>query len=844
MLRAATRNVLGHKLRLVLTAISIILGGAFVSGTFILTDAMKSTFNAIADTAQSTDVNVRGVKDSTAVTDPSTGNGRTTLPLSVANQIKAVPGVAAVEPELQGSAVLIGKNGKAAVNGGAPPLGFGWSDNPKSWTLLAGRAPTSASEVAVEKETLSLAKLKVGDATRVVVGGVVLPVRIVGEVQIPGGAGLAGATATLFDRTSALTYYAEGGKVSSFDVTAASGVTPTQLRDRLSAAVPNTDVITGKQLADETKKDLANGVLKVFTIFFLVFAFIAVFVGAFVILNTFSMLVAQRTRELALLRALGASRRQVTRSVLIEAFLVGTFSSLVGLGLGAVIAVGLKTLLGRFGLKIQGGLPIEPRTVVWCFAVGILVTLVAAYFPARRAARIPPVAAMRDDIALPTRSLHLRAAVGLLMLVGGVVVMILGLSGSVGKSGQLTGLGAGLTVLGVTVLAPVIAPPVMRVIGAPIARIWGTTGGLARANAIRNPRRSAATASALMIGLALVTGITVLADSTKSSFAKAFNSDLTSQYALTAVGNGFVPANVAVQARQIPGVSHVAEYTNIPIKIGSDEFGVTPANAADVSAAQRIDMASGSVSALDQGQILISSKMAKDHHWSVGQTLTGRVASQSVPMVVGGIYTNDQLLGGIVVPRKWYDDAVPAGQRVDFAIAVVTDSGRTSSTVQAALEKVVDPYAIVTVKTKSEYLKDRAGQINILLYILYALLGLAVIIAIFGIINTLALSVFERTREIGLLRAVGMARSQLRRVIRLESVVISLFGAVLGVILGLFFGIAVQRALSNQGLDVLSIPYGKLVVFLVLAALAGVFAAIWPARRAAKLDVLRAITTE
>ncbi|MDP9220343.1 MAG: ABC transporter permease [Actinomycetota bacterium] len=843
-MRAATRNVLGHKLRLVLTAISIILGVAFVSGTFILTDAMKSTFNAIADTAQSTDVNVRGVKDSTAVADPSTGNQRTTLPLTLADQIKTVPGVAAVEPELQGSAVLIGKNGKAAVNGGAPPFGFGWSDNPKSWTLLAGHAPTSGSEIAVEKETLSLAKLKVGDSTRVVVGGTVLPVTIVGEVQVPGGAGLAGATATLFDRTSALKYYAEDGKVTAFDVTAASGVTPTQLRDRLATALPNTDVVTGKQLSDETKKDLANGVLKIFTIFFLVFAFIAVFVGAFVILNTFSMLVAQRTRELALLRALGASRRQVTRSVLIEAFIVGTFSSLVGLGLGAVIAVGLKGLLGRFGLKIQGGLPIEPRTVVWCFAVGIVVTLIAAYFPARRAARIPPVAAMRDDVAMPTRSLKRRAAVGSGLLVIGVVIMILGLSNSVGKAGLLTGLGAGLTVLAVTILAPIVAPPVLRVLGLPFVRIWKTTGGLARSNAIRNPRRSAATASALMIGLALVTGITILADSTKSSFAKAFNSDLTSQYALTAVGNGLVPANVAVQARQIPGVSHVAEYTQIPIKIGTDDFDVTPANAADVAAAQRIDLASGSVDALDKGQILVSSKTAKSHHWSVGQTLTGRVAAQSVPMVVGGIYTNDQLLGGIVVPRAWYDQAVPAGQRVDFAIAVVTASGQTSSAVQAALEKVVDPYAIVTVKTKAEYLKDRAGQINILLYILYALLGLAIIIAVFGIINTLALSVFERTREIGLLRAVGMGRGQLGGMVILESVVISLFGAVLGVVLGLYFGIAVQRALSGQGLDVLSIPYAKLVVFLVLSALGGVFAAIWPARRAAKLDVLRAITTE
>jgi putative ABC transport system permease protein len=842
MLRAATRSVLGHKLRLVLTALSIVLGVAFVSGTFILTDALKSTFNAIADAGNS-DAYVRGVHDKTAVADVN-GEQRTQLPITDAAKIKQVSGVALVSPQLQGSAILIGKNGKAAVNGGAPPLGFGWSGDPKSWTLLSGHAPTTSSEVVVEKSTLSLAKLKVGDSTKVVVGGQVIPVTIVGSVEVPGGAGLAGATATLFDAASAQKYFAADGTVPSFAVNAQPGVSPTVLRNNLAAAFPHDNVLTGKQLADETKKDLDNGVLKIFTTFFLVFAFIAVFVGAFVILNTFSMLVAQRTRELALLRALGASRRQVTRSVLIEAFLVGTFSSVVGLGVGALIAVALKALLSGFGLKISSDLPIAPRTVVWSFAVGIIVTLVSAYFPARRAARIPPVAAMRDDVALPTRSLRVRAGIGIGLLVVGVAVLILGLSGSASHSGAVTGLGAGLTVLGVTVLAPILAPPVLRVVGWPLARLYGTNGKIAVANAIRNPRRSAATASALMIGLALVTGVTVIAQSTKASFGKAFQTDLTAQYAITAASGASVPAAVADQSRSVAGVSHVAEYTGLPIRIGDEDFDATAVNATDVVAAQHVDMSAGAPSALDQNQILVSSKQAKSEHWTLGQHLSGRVATKAVTITIGGIYTNDQLLGPITIPRAWYDAAVPAAQRQDFAIGVVTSDGKTSSSVQSALTKITDPYAVVSVKTKAQYIKDQQGQLNVLLYILYALLGLAVIIAIFGIINTLALSVFERTREIGLLRAVGMARRQLRRVIRLESVAISLFGALMGIVLGLFFGIAVQQALSNQGLDVLSIPYASLIVFLILAAVAGVFAAIWPARRAAKLDVLRAITTE
>jgi putative ABC transport system permease protein len=451
---------------------------------------------------------------------------------------------------------------------------------------------------------------------------------------------------------------------------------------------------------------------------------------------------------------------------------------------------------------------------------------------------------MRDDVALPERSLRRRLIIGLSMLVVGVAVLILGLSGSTGHGGPITGLGAGLTVLGVTILAPIIAPFVLRVLGWPIAKIWGTTGKLARDNAIRNPRRSAATASALMIGLALVTGVTVLASSTKASFAQAFNTDLTSQYALVGAGQSPVPAAVAAQARTVTGVAKVAEYTGMPVKVGTEDMNATMAVGSDLVAAQHVDISAGSAASLDNGQILVSSKLAKSEHWHLGQTLSGRFNAQPKQLTIGGIYTNDGLLGGLVLPRAWYDEAVPLSQRSDFAVAVVTTSGKTSSAVQSGLERITKPYAVVDVKTKSQYLKDQEGQLNILLYILYALLGLAVIIAIFGIINTLALSVFERTREIGLLRAVGMARAQLRRVVRLESVAISLFGAVMGLVLGLFFGIAVQQAVGDDGLKVLSIPYGSLVFFLIFAALAGVFAAIWPARRAAKLDVLKAITTE
>jgi putative ABC transport system permease protein len=843
MLRAATRNVLGHKLRLMLTAISIILGVAFVSGTFILTDSMQKTFYAIADNQKVIDVYVHGVKDDSVIPDAN-GEKRRTVPLSDATKIQAVAGVQSVEPDVTGQAILIGKDGTAAVNGGAPGLGFGWSGNPKAWTLLSGRVPSGATEVAVEKNTLKLADLKVGDSTRAVVGGQVLPVTIVGSVEAPGGIGLAGATATLFDIPSAEKYYAEDGNVTGFQIYGDSGVSRTDLRQRVSAAVPGTEVLTGDQYAAQTKSTISTGVLKIFKTFFLVFAGVAVFVGAFVILNTFSMLVAQRTRELALLRALGASRRQVTRSVLVEAFIVGTFSSLIGLGLGAVIAIGLKAMFNAFGLQIGGSLPIEPRTVIACFAVGILVTLVAAYFPARRAARIPPVAAMRDDIALPARGLRRRTIVGLLLLVGGVAILCIGLFGSVSNAGVLTGLGAGLLVIGVTVLAPIIAPPVLRVITTPFGRLWGTSGRLARDNAIRNPRRTAATASALMVGLALVVGITVIASSGEKSFSSALRGDLKASYIFATAGGGTLPASSADAARKVPGVKAVAEYTAVPVIVGGDDYDATVSQASDLVAAQRVDMKSGSVSVLDSNQILVSSKAAKANGWHMGQVLTGRFQGGSIPMTIGGVYTNDQLIPTMVIPRAWYEKVVPASDRTDFAIAVVTASGSESASVRQGLVDAVKPYAVISVKTKDEFLDDQQAQLNIVLYILYALLGLAVLIAVFGIINTLALSVFERTREIGLLRAVGMGRKQLRRVIRLESVAISVFGALMGIVLGLFFGIAVQQALKNDGIDVLSIPYVRLVIFLVLAALAGVFAAIWPARRAAKLDVLRAITTE
>lgn len=840
MVRITLKGVRGHLLRFLLTVASVTLGTALIAGTYVLTDSISATFDKIFDqVASGLDVSVRGVAAGQLA---QQGDLRVQLPIGLVDTLRRVDGVTRAEPDLQGSIILVGKDGTAVRNGGAPTLAFAYHPDDTTLHLVNGRAPQSPGEVAVESSTLKLSKLSVGARTQAVVGTRPQPVTIVGEVKFD--AAIAGATMVVLDSGTARSAFAPDGKVSSFSLVADPGVSQATLRDRVAAVLPaQAEAITGEAYAAEGKKTMRDA-LGFISTFLLVFAAVSIFVGAFIIANTFSMLVAQRTRELALLRAVGAARAQVLRTVLGEAAIVGLVGGLVGLGAGVGLAKGLQVLFAVIGLEISGGLPVAPRTVIVTVLVGVLVTVLSAILPAMRAARIAPVAAMRDDLVTVAAGLRRRGAVGASMLAAGVVLVVLAVTRSEVSWWAFTG-GTALLVLGALIFAPVATRPIVHLVAAPFVVVLGTVGRLARENALRVPRRTATTASALMIGLALISGISVVAQSAKASVSDLVDRQLTADYVLNG-GQSPFPTSVATTVAALPGVRSVSGLSLLPLKVGQDQLMATTGEATGIADSVKVEVTAGALSALDTGRLLISATTAKDHHWQVGSTVTATVGTlRDQRLTVGGIFTDNQVLGGqLVVPRSLYARAVPPAAQGDYMVYVKAEPGTDLAALRTRLTGAVKPFLVVSVQDGTEFTDSQASEVNTLLMIIYALLALSVIIAVLGIINTLALSVFERTREIGLLRAVGLSRRQLSGTITIEAVATAVFGAVLGTGLGLGLGIALQRGLASSGLEILSIPWGILMLVIVAAAMAGVVAAVLPAIRAVRLDVLRAITTD
>lgn len=842
MLRITLKGVRGHILRFLLTVAAVTLGVSLLAGTYVFTDSINVTFDEIVDQgSKGVDVQVRGEEAGTLNQQGETA--RVQLPLALADRLQALDGVAAVRPDFQGFAVLVGENGTAVRNGGAPTLSFALFPDDPALTVVKGRAPSGPGEVAVESSTLKLSGLDVGDRTQALIGNNPRDVTISAEVKFD--AGLAGATVVALDPATAQQEFAPDGQIASFSVQAREGVDAGELRDRISGVLPaQAEAITGADVVEENKEAIRDQ-LGFINIFLRVFAFISLFVGLFIIYNTFSMLVAQRTRELALLRAVGASRGQVVRTVLGEAVVLGLAGSLLGIGVGVGMAAGLQALFGLFGLQISGGLPVLPRTVVYSFVAGVAVTLVSALLPALRAARIAPVAAMRDDVIVTARGLRNRGIVGGVLLAAGIALVATALGDEV--TWALFGLGSFLTVIGLLVAAPLAIRPVVRLVAAPLVLVTGTVGRLARENSLRVPRRTSITASALMIGLALMAALSVVAQSTKASVSDLVERQLTADFVLN---GGFAPISpgVARTVAELPGVASVATIGAIPVQVSETDTRI--AVAADPEGIQqnvKLSVTSGAVTALSDGQVLISESTADDKGWKLGSTVTATIGTQKDQrLTVGGVYEDNQVLNNpaLLLPRAVYEKSVPAAQQGDFLVYVKAASGSDSEALRQQLVDVVKPFIVVSVQDGDEFTASQADQVNQLLLILYALLFLSVIIAVLGIINTLALSVFERTREIGLLRAVGLSRGQLSRIITIEAVMTALFGAILGAALGLGLGVALQRGLADQGLEVLDIPWLQIVLVLVGAAIAGVVAAVLPAIRAVRLDVLKAIATE
>jgi putative ABC transport system permease protein len=848
MFRLALQGVRARKLRLALTAISIVLGVAFVSGTFVLTDTLNATFDRIFGNAEAgVSVVVRGTE---AFSPGQQGGGgaideRSLVPDSVLTEVRAVNGVSSAIGVANGYAQLV-YAGKAVGSGGAPTLGSAWVGDVPSNPLhvVRGRAPAVEGEVVIDQHSADKFHIPVGAHADAIAAGTTVPVTVVGVVRFGTDSTLAGAALTAFTPAQAQRLLlGRPGVWTTVQATAAPGVSQSVLAARIATALhdPTVQVLTAKAyVADQSKR--FKDQLKFFNILLLVFAFIAVFVAVFIIFNTFTVLVAQRTRELALLRALGAARGQVLRLVVGEAAFVGVIAGVVGLLGGVLVAAGLRALIGALsgGGLTTVSLQIQPRTVIVSIIVGFVVTVVAAIVPAIRAARIPPVAAMSDDYMIPAASLRRRTRFGAIALAIGVALLVAGVRA--GSAVQI-GIGAAAAFRGVVSLSPLLARPIVGGLGRILPRLWGTPGQLARENALRSPRRTAATASALMIGIALTTTMSIMAASIVTSANAAIDNSVGADFIITAKNFGPVPDAVASDVAKVPGVGAVTSFRVGAMKVGGSTVqvqGVTPGTVTDTL---KLNVIAGSTASLSTGDVLVTEQTAKDKHLHVGSPLEVTFAlTGKQQLTVGGIYAKNPIAQQYLIGLSTYNRNFR--NRLDIVVALKATSPDRLGAVRKALAAVLKSRPTLELRDQSEFKQNQKRQINMVLSFVLALLVLSLIIAWLGIVNTLALSVFERTREIGLLRAVGMRKGQVWTMIGLESVVIAVFGALLGVALGLGYGASLVQALHSQGIDQTSVPVGQLLAYLVVGALAGLTAGLWPSHRAANLDVLNAIATE
>lgn len=859
MLRAALRTALAHKGRLVLSTLAVVVGVAFVAGTYVFTDTLQRTFTDLFDASQP-DVVVTPAAGTQPDSAPPQEAIEAGLPPEAVEVLADVEGVAKSGGSVQVTGVtLIGADGEAVGSFGPPSLGVAWlSDEDLSpLRLVEGRGPESAEEIAIDLQSFESGGFAVGDVVRVLTPGPTVEADLVGVFQYGASGSLAGATVTAFEASEAQTLLVDDGRWTAVQAIAEEGVSQDEIADRAErafagSAVGPVQVQTGEELEDQAAAQVNEG-LTFFTTFLLVFAGVALFVGAFIIVNTFSVLIARRTRELALLRAVGASRRQVSRSVLAEAFLVGLTGGVVGLLLGILLAMGLRGLFAALGLDIPaGGLVVLPRTVVVAVLIGVGLTMAAAYFPARRAGRVPPVAALRDDVVLPARSLRRRTVSGSVVSLLGAGLLVLGLVADVAAPLIYVGLGILLVFVGVALLSAVIGGTVTGVLGLPF---MGTTvGRLAVRNTQRDRRRTSATAGALMIGLALVTMIGVLGSSATRSIDATISAALRADFIVS--GTSFQPFSPEVGdvLEDVPGVGIVARLGSSAIGLGADaeapaqgEFGpdtvqATGIDPSTIEAVLALDIVEGDLASLVDGAAAVDTGTAETQGLALGDTITVVWPTGTREYEVGAVIGNAGQLTGVVVDRGELADLGLANQ--DITIYLNAADQVAAKDLRPELDAALEAYPVVSLLDQSEFSDQIRAQVNQLLSILYMLLAVAVVIAVLGIVNTLLLSVLERTREIGLLRAVGTGRGQVRRVVRIEALIIALFGAFLGVGLGLLFGVTIQQTLADDGITELGIPWTLIAVVLVVSALVGVLAAIIPARRAANLDVLAAISTE
>jgi putative ABC transport system permease protein len=850
VLRLALRSTLAKKRRLVGTALSVVLGIAFLSGTLVFTDTIRSTFDDLfASIYRDTDAYVRS---SSKVDLGQAGTQRGRIPESLVAKVAAVDGVADAKGIVSGYAQIVGADGKVLGNPGtgAPTFAMSYASPALTpWKLVHGSRPPGPNELVVDKASYDKGHLKVGEQVTIITQSgphrfPLVGVARFGSVDSPGG-----ATAAVLDLATAQDVLVGGRhQVDAILVDADPGVGQRQLADRIAGTLPKgVEALTGDQIVKENQ-DLLHEGLSFFDTFLLVFAAIGLVVACFTIYNTFQIIVSQRTREMALLRALGASRRQVVTAQLLEAVIVGLVASIVGLVAGFGVATLLKGMLEAVGIDIPAGATVfRSRTALAALGVGTAVTVGAAVLPSLRASRVPPLAAIRDLGAADDaggQAARRRLVVGGLPLAAGIAAFVAGLAG---RGIAWVGVGALLAFLGTFALGPLLARPVAGALGWPVARLVGVTGRLARQNATRNASRTARTGGALMVGVALVAAITIIAatakDWTRDVFAEQFTGDAV--VSTRTVGLGGLSPEVARRLNALPEVAAAAG-----IRMGSahdlDHGGDTTYVAIDPATAGKVfdlDVAAGSIEGLDARGVLIDEGVARSRHLRLGSVVRlGFIDGKARRLRVEGIYRRDDLAGRFVISQALHQQT--GVDQFDFSVFVEYAPGVGEARALAALASVTDRYPNADLQSRSEYIDAQAGQVDQIVNLMYGLLGLAVVIALFSIANSVSLSIHERTRELGLLRAVGMTRRQVGSTVRWEAGIIATFGVALGVVLGVFFGWAISVALRDDGLLAVAVPVPALAVVAVAAVVGGVLAAIRPAWRAAHLDVLQAIASE
>ena len=851
MIRVALKGLLGRKVRLVLTSLAIVLGVAMVSGTYVLTDTINAGISSLFGVAyQNSDAVVSGKAafGSTAtLQEPA-------FPASTLTRIEQLSDVGAAGGDVRASAEIVGRDGKVVSRGSTSGFGFSMAPAYERFSplkLVSGRWPTSANEVAIDAQTASSQHFAVGDRVGVIVkGGREQRYTVTGIADYGSSTSLVGASLSIFDLRDAQRLFGKENELDQVDVAARPGVSAAALIAQIRPVLPpHTQVLTNEQQA-QAQVDDSSGVLNTFRYFLLAFGGIALFVGAFVIANTLSITVAQRTREFAMLRTIGASARQVRRAVVVEGAVTGLLASVVGLFVGLGLAKGLEAVFKSQGVTLPlTGLVFAWRTVIVSLAVGLLVTLLASLAPAVRATRVPPIAAVREGSVLPrSRLARFGSAIALAVLIVALVLVFIGsFVPGLPTGPRLALLAAGVlgVFLGIAMLAPAIARPLARVLGWPATRLGGAAGRLARSNATRNPARTASTAAALMIGLALVTTVAVLAQGLKQSVIGSVRKEFRGDYVLTSV-NGFTPTSAAsADALRRAGIAtDVAGERAGQGRVLGETIGVAGLDPgiAHLLVLEWKKGQNDAMATLGAHGAIVDSSFASSNHLSLGSRLVLETPDgKTLHLAVRGIYKPPQAenpLGTVSISSRAFDSVYANPQNV---FALLSTPGGVTAANTAALERVLASFPDAKIQTEQQFISSQEASIDSELNLLYILLALSIVVSLFGIVNTLVLTVFERTRELGMLRAIGMTRRQARRMIRHESTITALLGAALGIPVGVGLAAVFDRALHGTPFVV---PWGTIVVFVVAAVLVGLVAAIFPARRASRLDILDALHYE